>query len=102
MKEPKQDIDSGTGEVVTPGQPVDHVDNLDGKSAGHSIEPEDEVHEPGSVVSERPAEASREEIYNKSRTTRDIQDAADAEEQTPEQKSSHSPSRPRGVWAGSG
>ena len=86
MKEPKQDIDSGTGEVVTPGQPVDHVDNLDGKSAGHSIEPEDEVHEPGSVVSERPAEASREEIYNKSRTTRDIQDAADAEEQTPEQK----------------
>jgi len=86
MNAPQQDIDSGTGEIITEGEPVDHVDNLDGQSAGHTIEPEGEVHEPGNVVSERPAEASRNEIYDKARTTRDIQDAADAEEQSPEQK----------------
>ena len=82
----KQDIDSGTGEVITPGEPVDHVDTLDGQSAGHSIEPEGDEPKPGDVVAEKPHEISRDDIYNKARSTRDIQDAVDAEEMTPQQR----------------
>jgi len=84
----KQDIDSGTQEIVTPGEPVDHTDMLDGESAGHSIEPEGdpEVHEPGQTVSEKPGELSRDDIYSKAKETRDIQDAVDSEEATPEQR----------------
>jgi len=86
MNQPaKQDIDSGTGEIVTPGEPVDHVDIVDGQSAGHTIEPSEEIHEPGHRVSTKPGELSRDDIYSKARTTRDIQDAVDAAEATPEQ-----------------
>lgn len=90
MNAPAQDTDSGTGEVITPGEPVDHTDMLDGQSAGSIIEPEGdtppEVHEPGHTVSEKPGELSRDDIYSKAKETRDIQDAVDAEEATPEQR----------------
>jgi len=81
----QQDIDSGTGKVVTPGEPVDHVDMVDGQSAGHTIEPPAEPG-PGDTVAEKPPGLSRDEIYSKARDTRDIQDAVDAEEATPEQR----------------
>jgi hypothetical protein len=83
MNASAQDIDSGTGEVVTPGEPVDHVDMLDGQSAGHGIEP---PADPGDTVSVKPGELSRDEIYNKAKDTRDIQDQVDAEERTAEQQ----------------
>ena len=75
MNTPAQDIDSGTGEVITPGQPVDHVDTLDGQSAGHHIEPEadDTGHKPGDVVDEKPPGMSREEIYGKATDIRDAE-----------------------------
>jgi hypothetical protein len=72
---PKQDIDSGTGEVITPGEPVDHVDVVDGQSAGHSIEPEAdppaEVHEPGQTVTEKPPGVSLDDIYGKAKDVRE-------------------------------
>ena len=76
MNQPaKQDIDSGTGQVITPGEPVDHVDQLDGQSAGHTIEPEAEaeVHEPGQQVSEKPDQVSRDDIYSKHSELRDAE-----------------------------
>lgn len=68
---PQQDIDSGTGEVITPGAPVDHVDVVDGASVGHSIEPPADVHEPGHVVSEKPDAVSRDDIYSNAAAVRD-------------------------------
>jgi hypothetical protein len=82
-----QDTDSGTGEVITPGEPVDHVDMIDGQSAGSIIEPPaEDAHVPGETVSTKPGELSRTDIYDKAKETRDIQDAVDAEEATPEQR----------------
>jgi len=68
----QQDIDSGKGEVVTPGEPVDHVDAVDGQSAGHTIEPEAEP-QPGDTVAEKPAGVSRDEIYNRASELRDAE-----------------------------
>ena len=86
----QQDTDSGKGVVITPGEPVDHTDILDGQSAGSIIEPEGdtppEIHEPGQTVSTKPGELSRDDIYSKATETRDIQDAVDAEEMTPVQR----------------
>lgn len=73
MNSPAQDIDSGTGKVVTPGEPVDHVDTLDGQSVGHHVEPEgDDPPEPkpGDVVAEKPPGDSLEDIYAKSTQNR--------------------------------
>jgi len=67
----EQDIDTGTGEVVTPGEPVDHVDIVDGESVGHTAEPEGDVHEPGQVVREKPASVSRDDIYSNAAVVRD-------------------------------
>jgi len=98
----QQDIDSGTGQVVTPGEPAKHRDILDGQSAGHHIEPE---HTEGSRGNEPPPPAtgapptaddippaepppktSREEIYAKARTTQDAEIADTLEEMTPAQR----------------
>lgn len=85
----KQDIDSGTGEIITPGEPVDHVDTLDGQSAGHHIEPEDEIHEPGQSVSTKPGELSRDDIYGKSKDQRDAETAGAIADMTPQQRAEY-------------
>ena len=78
---PKQDIDSGTGEIITPGEPVDHVDLEGGQSVGHRIEPPAEptpaepsaepIHEPGKTVSSKPDTVSLDDIYSKATKVRD-------------------------------
>ena len=77
MNQPaQQDIDSGSGKVITPGEPVEHVDMVDGQSAGHTIEPaghEGEIHEPGHTVSEKPDQVSRGDIYKKASELRDAE-----------------------------
>jgi len=77
----QQDTDSGTGQVVTPGEPVDHVDMQDGVSVGTgaeppaepAAEPAPEVHEPGNTVSEKPEQLSRDEIYSNASAVRDAE-----------------------------
>lgn len=99
--EAQQDIDSGTGKVVTPGEPAKHTDIEDGQSVGHHAEPE---HQEGSKgngprgdgsqptredtpSATPPPKVSRDDIYAKAKTGRaaeiegDLADMTDAQRQ---------------------
>jgi len=75
MSEAAQDIDSGSGKIVTPGAPVQHRDVEDGVSVGHTAEPEhsegsDGNQEPAATAEPIPAEpppkTSLDDIYKRS------------------------------------
>ena len=94
----QQDTDSGTGTVVTPGKPVKHVDILDGKSAGHVIEPEHDEGstgnepKPDAVALERapraepPERVSRDDIYARAKTGRSAEIDGDLADMTDDQR----------------
>ena len=98
----QQDIDSGAGEVVTDGQPVQHRDMEDGQSVGHTAEPE---HQEGSKGNERPEgspptaddmvpdrpppRVSRDDIYSKAKHSRDSESQEALEAMTPEQRANY-------------
>ncbi len=102
INEPQQDIDSGTGKVITPGKPVEHVDILDGQSAGHSIEPEHSEGSTGNepkpaisgappgkedvVPNEPPAKQSLDDIYSKAKDNRTAEIDGAIEDMDPAEK----------------
>lgn len=92
----QQDIDSGTGQVVTEGEPVQHRDMMDGQSVGHSAEPEAEGRPEGSPPTsddrprdEPPPKVSRDEIYSKARNSRATETAEALDAMTPEQRANY-------------
>lgn len=106
--EASQDTDSGkSGDdaVITPGKPVQHVDTLDGSSAGHHIEPEIIEGSTGNDVSpghdgapptaadappnEPPPKTTREEIYAKAQTGRSAEMDEDMAAMTEAGKAEH-------------
>lgn len=90
--EAQQDIDTGTGEEVTPGKPADHVDMADGASVGHTATPEHVEGADGNQDPPAPAEpvvepkTSRDEIYGKAAQHRENEIASTLEDMTPEQR----------------
>jgi hypothetical protein len=72
----KQDIDSRSGEVVNPGEPVAHVDMADGQSIGHSAEPGEaeppKRGKPAKTTTNEPPpqKVSVSEIYDRAKTRR--------------------------------
>lgn len=73
MNNPAQDTDSGAGQVVTPGQPVQHVDMEDGQSVGQFAEPPAEGTPPTAddvVPATPPPKQSLDEIYGNAQTGR--------------------------------
>lgn len=77
MSASAQDIDSESGEIITKGKPVDHVDMVDGQSVGHHIEPEGDDQTTADTVDAKPPGVSLDEIYSKAAAVRDA-DADDA------------------------
>lgn len=96
-----QDIDSSTGRVITPGQPVQHRDSEDGQSVGHSAEPEPEHSEDGAAPAKAqptaddmpdrrpPPKVSLEDIYAKSSSSRNTVLASELAEMTDEQRQNY-------------
>ena len=102
--EPKQDIDSaksGDDQTVTPGTPVEHTDLEDGKSVGHSAEPE---HTEGSQGNQEtpdgtappgaedvpspvpPPKVSRDDIYKNAQEQREAEITGALDEMTDDER----------------
>lgn len=92
MSKKKQDIDSGSGKVLNAGEPVDHVDVEDGKSVGHSAEPEspesgDQPAKKGATeLPPPPQKITRDEIYSKAKQTRETEIQQSVEAMDADQK----------------
>ena len=83
------------GEVVTPGEPVQHRDISDGQSVGQYAEPEHSESSRGNgappkasdmPAAEPPPKTSLEEIYGKAKTGRNAEISDDLAEMTPAQR----------------